>query len=426
MAITVFYSWQSDRGQNRGFIRSALDAAAAELREELALTEAPREVVVDQDTQGLPGSPAIAEAILTKIRSADIFIADLTFIDEDRDTGTGRRTPNPNVMLEYGYALHALGDARIIGVFNEEFGLPRYLPFDLAHRRWPIRFNLSKNRQAEKKQLTSSLKQALKSIASQFAEQGASATTSPPFAAAVPADGVGRLRSEGDPLCVFGRFDSTEVDQAVHLPKGPYMFLRLVPTSASVVMGEVQTYRIAQGNLQPMQGMRNSSGWSTGRHQTGSVVFFAAQSGPKVALDASELFLTGEIWGNEFYLLNPARDRAKEDGFPFIPTGAVEEILIDSFVNYVLIARQHLKIPLPLQVKAGLAGVRNFRLAVKPEYFGYNDFAGRILRDNVVYEALLNDWSVDPFDFLKPLFEKMYDSAGEIRPNFRTAGRRQR
>jgi hypothetical protein len=142
MAVRLFYSWQSDRRQNRNFIRSALEAAVKGLRQDLALEEAQRDIALDQDTQGLPGSPAIADAILTKIRSADIFIGDLTFIDGNVGSHTAddtRRTPNPNVMLEYGYALHVLGDAKIIGVFNEAYGSPQQLPFDLAHRRWPIR-----------------------------------------------------------------------------------------------------------------------------------------------------------------------------------------------------------------------------------------------------------------------------------------------
>jgi endonuclease/exonuclease/phosphatase family metal-dependent hydrolase len=65
MAVRVFYSWQSDRGQNRNFVRSALRAAIKELRQDLALDEAQRDITLDQDTQGLPGSPAIADAILT-------------------------------------------------------------------------------------------------------------------------------------------------------------------------------------------------------------------------------------------------------------------------------------------------------------------------------------------------------------------------
>jgi hypothetical protein len=41
-----------------------------------------------------------------------------------------RRTPNPNVLVELGYALKALGDERVIVVVNTAFGKEELLPFD--------------------------------------------------------------------------------------------------------------------------------------------------------------------------------------------------------------------------------------------------------------------------------------------------------
>src|ERR1700737_4836229 len=99
MPIKVFYSWQSDQPQNRNFIRSALNAAIKELRQDLSLDEAQRDIVADQDTQDTPGSPAIADTILGKIRAADLFLADLTFIQKDNERTLNKRlSPNPNVM----------------------------------------------------------------------------------------------------------------------------------------------------------------------------------------------------------------------------------------------------------------------------------------------------------------------------------------
>jgi hypothetical protein len=428
MAVRVFYSWQSDRRQNRNFIRSALEAVVKDLRQDLALEEAQRDITLDQDTQGLPGSPAIADAILTKIRSSDVFIGDVTFIDGDLDSHTSedtRRTPNPNVMLEFGYALHALGDAKIIGVFNEASGSPQRLPFDLAHRRWPIRFNLpngqSANRQNEKQRLTAALKDALRSIISQFEEPKPRMGAPAPFLAAEPGDGVGRLRHAQDFLCIGSAGES----KPVWLRQGPYAFLRLIPSDTMPELGEVEAYKIAQAHLQPMGGMRSGS-WRSGRHRTGSVNYWTAVDNPESAWDASELFLSRELWANDFYHIDPERDRAKHAGFPFIPTGAVEEVFIDTFINFVQVASEHLAIATPVRVIAGLAGVHGFRLAVDPNYFGFNNFAGRILRESVILESVLNQWSLEPFDFLLPFFKNMYDAAGETRPPIRTSGRRQR
>ncbi|RTM15386.1 MAG: hypothetical protein EKK33_02145 [Bradyrhizobiaceae bacterium] len=47
----------------------------------------------------------------------------------------GRPTPNPNVLIELGYALRTLGYERIILVFNRAFGKIEDLPFDLRARR---------------------------------------------------------------------------------------------------------------------------------------------------------------------------------------------------------------------------------------------------------------------------------------------------
>ena len=166
--------------------------------------------------------------------------------------------------------------------------------------------------------------------------------------------------------------------------------------------------------------------WRTGRHQTGSVVYWTVADNPESAWDASQLFLSRELWANDFYHVYPERDLAKEHGFPYIPTGAVEEVFIDTLINFVQAARQHLAISTPVRIIAGLAGVHGFRLAVDPNYFGFSKFAGRILKDNIILESVLNEWSTDPFDFLLPFFKKIYDAAGEGRPAVRTSGRRQR
>jgi hypothetical protein len=154
---TIFYSWQSDLPNkiNRGFIRDALDIAARAITKDLSLYEEP---IIDQDTRGIPGSPEIVSSILTKIDSCSMFIADITL--------TSQGIPNPNVLIEYGYALKSKGHECIIGVMNDAFGLPDDLPFDLRARRWPIRYHLAQEagpdmRKCQKKQLVDSFRDAL-------------------------------------------------------------------------------------------------------------------------------------------------------------------------------------------------------------------------------------------------------------------------
>jgi len=84
--LTVFYSWQSDVPSkfNRTFIEKALTKALKRLRSDATLEPALRdtEIRLDKDTQGVAGSPPIAETILKKIEECAVFVADLSFVGE--------------------------------------------------------------------------------------------------------------------------------------------------------------------------------------------------------------------------------------------------------------------------------------------------------------------------------------------------------
>jgi hypothetical protein len=126
----VFYSWQAKwPAACRNLILEALEDAVRMLRADATLLVEP---VVDRDTAGVAGSPDIGATIFGKIDTAAVFVADVTII---QSPDGGRPTPNPNVLVELGYALKALGPSRIILVQNELYGGPELLPFDLRGRR---------------------------------------------------------------------------------------------------------------------------------------------------------------------------------------------------------------------------------------------------------------------------------------------------
>jgi hypothetical protein len=139
VAVTIFYSWQSDTPSktNHRFIKDALDDAVRLLVVDGNVEEAPR---VDHDTKGVHGDPDIFPTILNKIERCDVFIADVTIIATTPD---GKNIPNPNVLLELGYAYKVAGSGRIIKLMNNCYGDPnKGLPFDLAHKRWPYIYSL--------------------------------------------------------------------------------------------------------------------------------------------------------------------------------------------------------------------------------------------------------------------------------------------
>lgn len=132
--FTLFYSWQSDLPYDlgRNFIFEALKAAAKAILETRQII-----VVIDQDTQGVSGTPPVSETILAKINTCDAFLADFSLVTA---TPKGKASPNPNVLIEYGYALKTLGAPHLILAMNTAFGGPDALPFDLRHLRHPLKY----------------------------------------------------------------------------------------------------------------------------------------------------------------------------------------------------------------------------------------------------------------------------------------------
>lgn len=113
---------------------------------------------------GVAGAPEIASTIFSKIASSEVFVADVSIINSiDLDA---RPTPNPNVLVELGYALGTIGPEHVILVMNKYFSPPEKLPFDLRTRR-TIQYEsdpADQDRATARKDLARRLKAELKLI----------------------------------------------------------------------------------------------------------------------------------------------------------------------------------------------------------------------------------------------------------------------
>ena len=141
MAYSIFYSWQSDSPNtcNRGFIRSAIDGAVKQMGLRVSVEDSPR---IESGMEGVAGTPEVASIMFERIKRSAVFIGDMTLVGTIPG-GTGgepKRVPNPNVLLEMGYAAGVMGWGRIICVMNEAFGHREALPFDVRNRRFPINY----------------------------------------------------------------------------------------------------------------------------------------------------------------------------------------------------------------------------------------------------------------------------------------------
>lgn len=156
MGMNVFYSWQLDTpaAENKRIIEECINLAIEKLKAYIDIEEAERvdefafpdvKIEVQSDTQGILGNPEIFPAILKRIRECDVFVADLTLTGSHKTED--KLFPNPNVCIEYGYAIGMAGLGKILLVMNEAYGGLEKLPFEFRNRRKPVPY-LTNNKNA--------------------------------------------------------------------------------------------------------------------------------------------------------------------------------------------------------------------------------------------------------------------------------------
>ncbi|HEX9058820.1 MAG TPA: hypothetical protein VF941_01430, partial [Clostridia bacterium] len=155
MKFNIFYSWQSDlpNKDNRSFIEECIKRAMEMNADDI---NAGAIFAYDSDTKGASGFPDIADIIFNKIAKSDIFICDISIINSDYD---GRKMPNPNVLVELGYAAKTIGWEKIICFFNIKYGCLDDIPFDINHRRI---FHYNSDTKNEKQSVAKGLSEAIK------------------------------------------------------------------------------------------------------------------------------------------------------------------------------------------------------------------------------------------------------------------------
>ena len=124
MKVNIFYSWQSDLSSktNRYYIEDSIKIALKKINKDNRII-----ACIDRDTKDELGSPEIHNSVFKKINHSKLFICDVSL--------NNNNMPNPNVLIELGYAIKTLGWSRIICLFNSQTGKIEDLPFDINHNR---------------------------------------------------------------------------------------------------------------------------------------------------------------------------------------------------------------------------------------------------------------------------------------------------
>ena len=407
--VTVFYAWQSDTPEqiNRYLIRSALDAAAERITNDPTFDVT---VLVDSDTQGVPGQPKVTDTILSKIDVCDIFVPDMSFVAQ---TKGGKLVTNSNVMIEFGYAMKARGLSVMMSVMNTAFGPPEKLPFDLGLIRHPIQYRLDPNvddaaRRAGREQLSKKLEEILRL---QIAATQPPAPPPIPFKREVARDGPARFRAPGAAIGVhwdeFVFRPSGGGD--IRLADGSAMWLRVMPSrdpGQKLSLVELKKHAIQNGifDLKPF--------WDF------NIAFLRAEDGMGICSRNGEdkttsvafAFQTGEVWAIDTALMQ--HDPTK------IFVGEIEKLYPERLGNYARFLSD-LGIKPPYDWIGGLTGLKD-RLLLMPARAGsmiVPGFPGHVCLGDTIMQEGKYDGGTNSTSPLVPFFEAIYDKCGIRRPD---------
>ena len=422
MVLTVFYSWQSDISNriNRNFIEDALKKAIQSVSKDFMVQKALRndEIELDKDTKGVPGIPPIADVIFEKISKCAIFIPDLTFVGT---SVSGRPIPNPNVLIEYGWALKEVTHSRIISVMNTAFGEPTAvnMPFDMRHLRNPITFHLKEDdtpelRSKVKAELSKSLAYAIELVIKGGALDSLMAEPKP-LDETPTTDNPSTFLARDEPFATIASIRSTE--QKIFLPAVERIFLRLIPTTRiDEIKSSKAAYDLARsGQLAPMS--HEVPGDVYGRNKYGA--FVCIYSSDQI-ISLTQLFKNGELWGIEADCIEKKIHMERANvSFGFFPCISFEHAFLLTLTNYLKFASEKLKLPLPLLFIAGATDVEGYKMTAPNDmtFGGFERFAGNVVNRHIIYKGQVNDYNNEVTKILRPFFDHVWEECGLERPN---------
>src|SRR5258708_400017 len=202
-------------------------------------------------------------------------------------------------------------------------------------------------------------------------------------------------------------------EHRLELPSAEHLFLWIgaTPTNLSL-SSKTAREAIQKGRLKPMGGEllgsiseRNVVGSFICQHETYTITYL------------TQLHNNGDLFGMDFESVSKAR-RTKNAGITFgiLPAVRFERVFTSTLANYLDVAANTLRLPLPLSVTAGVSGIRGFRLSVSPEIFG-NPYIGKALHPTIADPIQVSSYDKPIASLLRPFFNHVWEEFGEDRPD---------
>jgi hypothetical protein len=420
VAIKVFWSWQSETPQRIGrvLVRDALKEAIDQLKITAEIDEPERDApMIDHDPERISGGVGPLRAILKSIDVADMFVADVTAIGKvgsgaDMQAETvGHRLINSNVAMELGYALRALGDLKLIVLFNAHYGWQNELPFDVRSREDAITFTLAPNAgrpeiESERKKLSARLVSAIDRCIQE-------PVPGPELSAATPATFNKAVYFQaGEVLAQAGESHGSGTSYAYSADT--FCYLRLIPIPTLQSELPLATLMAVVGKAPLLS--RQPGGALSGSNSYGALGFeVGAQPGRgRGRLAAStQLFPSGELWSLSAALV--AHERGERPAWiklPFLSSVVFERVFYDNLRALMTFAQQSLSLSPPWQVECGLVGVLGLHLGLSPD-----DIRGPVRKADVTLRRTLKTQDEGAMDkFLLEFFGLLHEAIGAPRP----------
>jgi hypothetical protein len=232
-----------------------------------------------RSSQAPPAAENQNQAVLrgVQISESSAFVADITPI---ACSEAGKPLPNPNVLIELGWAMQAPGYERIVSVFNAAEGwTPEGLSFDIRHRR-PMQYNLAadaspRDVRKAKKRLVRQLSDAIRLIIGESVEAEAEEARLPKVQANQDDPSIWATAGE-----VIEHTDSLGVNQAshVHLAPPPRAFIRVIPSGWKTGIPSVHEIERLGNSIRPSPAPEGGVSGNHGPFEDGFVSWTPAKT----------------------------------------------------------------------------------------------------------------------------------------------------
>ena len=284
-------------------------AAVDRVSDALEVDEMER-VDLDHDTKGTPGMADISQTILEKITGCAVMVTDVTPITR---TAAGKALPNPNVMVELGFAMNAIGFDRIIAVLNTANGdRVETLPFDIRHRRiltYALAEDATKaDRRAQRDALISKLADAITVNITQVRDER---SASEEIVGAASDPGSDGLWKADWPIQHVGPFGATQKVSPVPVSRA---WLRVIPAGFPNGTPPISAFERLPEQARLWAPRGGGNGGDYGSCAFGFVSYWISgedDGGAKQALNlAAYLEETGEVWMSDGVAFDHRKDRS--------------------------------------------------------------------------------------------------------------------